>query len=134
MKLVAKSNLYIKIRHLWQLKMVNFLHGCLICTVPLKYPPTFHKNVHGVFQNPDGGQENQDREDEGADWVDDDQVGVEVDDEGSNENAQTLDEVADDVDKGRPDVDVFPLFRLRRSGLILGVVGAAFVAVAVAGI
>ena len=96
---------------------------------------TFHEDVHGVAENPDGGQQDQDGEDEGADGVDDDEVRVEVDDQSRDEDAQALDEVADDVDEGGPDVDVLALLRLlgHRARRILGVDGirtGAFVAVA----
>lgn len=80
----------------------------------------FHEDAHRVAHHVDGGAEDDEGKDDGADGVGHLQAGVDVDEDGGDEDADRLDEVAEDVDHGRPDVEV-----LRGRGVL--VVGTAAV-------
>ena len=73
---------------------------------PLHQAQTFHEDVDGVPEYPEGGGEHEDGEDEGADGVDQRPLGLEVDDQRGNKHAQALQEVPQHVDEGRLHVDV----------------------------
>ena len=77
-----------------------------------------HEDAHRVAHHVDGGAEDDEGEDDGADGVCHLQAGVDVDEDGGDEDADRLDEVAEDVDHGRADVEV-----LRGRGVL--VVGTA---------
>ena len=65
-----------------------------------------HQYVEHIANDGKGGEEDNDREDEGADRVDDVVLGKEVDDQRGDQHTQTLEEVAQNVHKGGPHVDV----------------------------
>ena len=69
-----------------------------------------HEHVERVLEDLDGGGEDEETEDKGADGIDDDPGGLEVDDDGGHEDTEGLEKVADYVDESSFHVDVFLIF------------------------
>ena len=71
---------------------------------------SLHEDVESVLEDLDGGGEDEETEDKGADGIDDDPGGLEVDDDGGHEDTEGLEKVADYVDESSFHVDVFLIF------------------------
>ena len=64
------------------------------------------EDAKGGSKDVDGGGQDQDAENKGADGVDDVPLGFKIDYDGSDEDTQRLDEVSNYVDEGGLDIDV----------------------------
>lgn len=67
---------------------------------------SFHQDVDAVFADGNRRHKDDDREHDGAEWVEPQPFRLAVDHHRDDEHADGLDQVADDVDVSRSDVDV----------------------------
>lgn len=65
-----------------------------------------HQHIENVANDGKGGEEDNDREEKGTDWIDNVVLGKKVNHQRSNEHAQTLEKVTKNVDEGGTYVDV----------------------------